>query len=66
MRLRVAGPNALREAPAALVEFDDQAVQQRHGIELRLIRHSDTAVKWKRHVGLVGPVRLQPGGLARL
>ena len=33
-------PNALRQPAAALVEFDDQAVQQRHRIELRLMRQA--------------------------
>ena len=58
--------NALREASAVLVELDDQAVQQRHGIELSLVGKTDAAVEGKRHVGIVDPVHRQPGGFARL
>ena len=58
--------NALRQPAAVLVEFDDQAVQQRHRIELRLVRQPDTAVIRERHVGVVHPFRVQPGGGARL
>ena len=59
-------PNALREASTALVEFYDEAVQQRHRIELRLRGEPDTAVERERHVGVVHPVDVQPRGLARL
>ena len=58
--------NALREAAAALFELDDQAVQQRHRIELGLLGEPDAAVERERDVGFVDPFRLQPGGLARL
>lgn len=58
--------NALHESSAPLVEFDDQAVQEWHGIELRLLGQPDAAVKRKRHIGVVDPLRLQSSRLARL
>jgi len=57
---------ALREAPPALVEFDDQRVQQRHRVELSLVGQADAAVERKRDVGFVDPFDGQARGLARL
>ena len=54
--------NALGQAAAPLVEFHDEAVQQRHRIELRLMSQPHTAVERERHVGVVDPLRAQTDG----
>ena len=59
-------PNALRESAAALAEFDCEAVQQGHRIELCLSGETDAAVIRKWHVGVVDPLGGQSSGLASL
>jgi hypothetical protein len=61
-------PCTLQEPTTTLIEFDDQAVQQRHRIELHLVGQSHAAVEGKRHVGrhigAVHPVGAETGGCA--
>src|SRR5262249_8644524 len=56
-------PNTLCETAAVLVEFDDQAVQQRHGIELGLVGKPDAAVERERGIRVVNPLPRQLGCL---
>ena len=57
---------ALDEPAAAVEQLDDQRVQKRYRVELRLVRQPHTAVVRERHVGVVVPLRVQAHRLARL
>jgi hypothetical protein len=52
---------SLREAATLLLELGNEAVQQRHRIELRLIARSHAAAVGKRHASVIDPFDGQTG-----
>jgi hypothetical protein len=53
--------NAFDQPAAVRLELDDEALQERHGVDLRLVAQPDTTGERERNVGFRCPVRGQTG-----
>ena len=59
-------PLAGDQPATAVVQFGDQRVEERHGVELHLAGQPHPARERERHVEAIDPLDTEAGGLGRL